>query len=402
MAEGTLFNLKVLDLTHYIAGPYCTKFLAGLGAEVIKVERPDGGDPARRLGPFPNDVPDPEKSGLFLYLNTSKKGVTLNLKTETGKKLFKELVKDAHVLVENFEPRVMLSLGLDYETLEKINPRLVMTSISNYGHTGPYRDYKAQEINLVALGGLMYMTGDSDREPLKEPGATAQCTAGANAAGATLAACYEQKRSGSGQHVDISIMESVVSLIDVNNMIWNRTRLVLRRKWNYSQASNLPGGLTGNGVYPCKDGYIGVTMRPGVEAMVLTGKDELNDPDMADGYGRYIHRDKLHRLLVQAFRDREKEELFRSAQELRLFFAPVRNIEEVVNSAHYRERGFWVEVDHPEAGRLTYSRLPFIMSETSIVTRRAPLLGEHNEEVYCGRLAYSKADLAKLREANVI
>ena len=124
MSNGALFNLKVLDLGHYIAGPYCTKLMADMGADVIKIERPGDGDPARRLGPFPDDLPNPEKSGMFLYLNTNKKGITLNLKAEAGKQIFKELIKDVDILVENFEPRVMPSLGLDYETLEKLNPKL--------------------------------------------------------------------------------------------------------------------------------------------------------------------------------------------------------------------------------------------------------------------------------------
>jgi len=405
MAEEPMAKLRVLDLTHYIAGPYCTKLLAGLGAEVVKIERPDGGDPARRLGPFPDDIPDPEKSGLFLYLNTSKKGITLNLKTETGKKIFKELVKDTDVLVENFEPRVMPSLGLDYETLEKVNPRLIMTSISNFGQTGPYRDYKAQEINMAALGGIMYMTGDPEREPLKEPGSTVQFTAGGNAAAATIAACYEQKMSGSGQHVDVSILESVISLLDVYTLVWNRSRLTIKRMGNHMPASFYPGGMGGHGIYPCKDGYIGVTVMS-LDNLVLiaalTGMDELADPDIGDGYARYIHRDKFEKLFMKALKNQEKEKLFCSAQENRLLWGAVRNIGEVINSTHYQERGFWIKIDHPKAGPQTYPRLPFIMSETETIMERAPLLGEHNEEIYCKRLAYSRDDLVKLRGTNVI
>jgi len=405
MAEQALTGLKILDLTGHIAGPYCTRLLAGLGAEVIKIERPDRGDPARMMGPFPGDDPDPEKSGLFLYLNAAKKGVTLNLKSDTGKKILKELVSGINVLVENFEPRVMPSLGLDYETLKEINPGLVMTSISNFGQTGPYRDNKAQEINLVALGGLMYMTGDPVREPLKEPGATAQFTAGANASAATLAATYEQKQSGTGQHVDISIMESVISLLDITTLMWNRSQLTVKRKGNYAQYSNLPGGLAGAGIYPCKDGHIGINIRHADDlALVsaLTGEEELNDPEMGTASGKYVHRDRLNSLLLEAFQDRKKGELFRSAQELRLLWGEVRNIEEVRNSDHYQERGFWVEIDHPRAGRLTYSRLPLIMSETVTVTGRAPLLGEHNEEVYGDRLDYSTEELAKLKETGIV
>lgn len=406
MPEGALSGLKVLDVTHHIAGPYCTRLLAALGAEVIKVEPPPDGDPARRMGPFPNDAIDPEKSGVFLSLNMSKKGVTLNLKTKTGVKIFRELVKESDVLVENFEPRVMPSLGLDYATLEKINPGLVMVSISNYGQTGPYRDYKAEEINVVALGGLMYMVGDPDREPLKETGATAQYTAGANACAAALTAVYEQMGSGSGQHVDISIMESVVSLLDMKTMAWSRSRLNVRRNGNCSFAQTWLGGAGGNGIYPCKDGYIGVVFSRADDVnlgAILSEMDEFNDPDIRHiGFGKCVEDEKLNRLIRQAVKDRGKEELYHSAQELRLFWGSVRNIDEVMNNAHYQERKFWVEVDHPRTGPLVYSRLPFIMSQTPVSTGRAPLLGEHNEEVYCQRFGYSREDLAKLRELDVV
>jgi len=405
MAEQALSGLKVLDLGHYVAGPYCTRLLAGLGAEVIKIERPDGGDPARRMGPFPDDIPDPEKSGFFLYLNTNRKGITLNLKTETGKGILKKMVRDADVLVENFEPRVMPSLGLDYETLEKINPRLVMTSIANFGQTGPYRDYKAQDINMVALGGLMYMNGDPDREPLKEPAATAQFTAGANAAAATLAAVYVQKTAGIGQHVDISILESVASVLDVHTLVWNRSRMIVRRNGNHCNAQRIPGGA-GEGIYPCRDGHIGVVFSRADEMSLgaaLTGMDEFNDPDIGYmSFGRCVDDDKLNRLLTQAFPERDKEELFHTAQQMRLFWSPINNIEEVMNWPQYRERGFWVDIDHPRAGRLTYTSLPFNLSESPRQMEPSPLLGEDNEEVYGQWLGYSKEDLTRLREANVI
>ena len=160
MMEEALAGIKVIDLTHYIAGPYCTRLLGGFGANVTKIEKPGEGDPARRMGPFLNDEPGPEKSGLFLYLNSNKKGITLNLKSNTGVKIFKELVKDADIVVENFSPGVMARLGLDYQTLEKTNPRLVMTSISNFGQTGPYRDYKSAHITAWGMRGGRYTDGE--------------------------------------------------------------------------------------------------------------------------------------------------------------------------------------------------------------------------------------------------
>jgi crotonobetainyl-CoA:carnitine CoA-transferase CaiB-like acyl-CoA transferase len=212
MAEGVLEGVKVIDLTRSIAGPYCTKLMADYGAEVIKVEPPEG-DPCRLLGPFPGNVPHQEKGGLFLFLNTNKKGVTLDLKQPKGKALLQELVKDADVLVESFPPQVMAELGLSYEALAKANPRLVMASISNFGQTGPYRDWKATEIVVEAIGGNMYISGDHDREPLSFGVPLFQFVAGQSALAGTLVALFERQRSGLGQHIDVSTAEAVAACI---------------------------------------------------------------------------------------------------------------------------------------------------------------------------------------------
>ena len=168
--EQPLSGVKILDLPGTISGPFCTKLLADYGADVIKVENPDGGDPTRKLGPFLDDEPHPEKSGLFLYLNTNKRGITLNLETKTGRKIFKKLVEQADILVESFAPEVMHSLGLDYEALDKINPRLVMTSITPFGQSGPYSDFKGSELIYQGYGGPMYITGTDEGGPLKRGG----------------------------------------------------------------------------------------------------------------------------------------------------------------------------------------------------------------------------------------
>ncbi len=159
----TLSDIRIVDLTHGIAGPYGTKLLAEFGADVVKVERPDVGDYARTMGPFPQDVPDPEKSGLFLFLNTSKKGVTLDLKSAAGKAALLELVRDADLVVESFTPGVMDRLGIGYQALRAVNPNIVLTSVTNYGQTGPYREYKASELTLFGMGGRMYASGLPER-----------------------------------------------------------------------------------------------------------------------------------------------------------------------------------------------------------------------------------------------
>ena len=199
--EQPLADIRVMDLTHGIAGPYCTKLLADFGADVVKVERPVTGDFTRHLGPFPQDVPHPEKSGLFLHLNTNKRSVILDLKTAKGVEVLKELARGADILVESFRPGVMAGLGLDYGTLKRVNPRLVMTSVSNFGQTGPYRDYRASELVLFGMGGRMNASGLPERYPLKLGGDHVQYQAGNVAAMATMFAFYAaQHRDMPGQH----------------------------------------------------------------------------------------------------------------------------------------------------------------------------------------------------------
>src|SRR5579871_1284487 len=202
-----LQGVRVLDLTRHVAGPFCTKLLADYGADVIKIEQPRQGDPARWIGPFAGGMPDPERSGLFLHLNTNKRSVTLNLKSETGRAILLKLLRSTDILVENFRAGVMSSFGLDYASLREINPRLVMTSISNFGQTGPYRDWSASELVLYAMGHEMWGTGAPDAEPAGVANKLNVHLAGQSACAATLCVFYGAQVSGNGQHVDLSIME---------------------------------------------------------------------------------------------------------------------------------------------------------------------------------------------------
>ena len=399
MEEQALSGLKVLDLTHFIAGPYCTKLMADLGAEVIKVERPGQGDGARALGPFLGDEPHPEKSGFFLYLNTNKKSITLNLKSQTGVRLLKELARDADVVVENFEPRVMPSLGLSYEELKRINPRLVMTSISNFGQTGPYRDYKATDLTLMALGGPMAITGDEDR-PLKPGGSQAEYMAGLLGFSATMIALLWREETGLGQHVDLSIMECVSGNLEGATTEYpylgiSRRRLMQRFTYGHPM-----------GLYPCKDGY--VIIIPGLgkmESMAML----LGDPSLVEHELFKSSRLRQQRakefdelFLLPYLREHTRREVFEQAQELRMPFGYVMGIDELLEDAHLQARGFFAKVEHPLMGEVTYPGPPFRMEETPWKAARAPLMGEDNEEIYCQRLGYTKEDLVKLRERGII
>ncbi len=401
--EQALSDVRVLDLTHYVAGPYCTKLLADYGADVIKVEKPGVGDGARRMGPFLGDDPHPEKSGLFLHLNTNKKGITLNLKTKTGTAILNQLIKDADILVENFEPRVMSGLGLDYETLEKMNPRLVMISISNFGQTGPYRDYKATELVLFAMGPHMITEGSPDREPLKFPGYKAQYLAGTHAAAATMGALFGSRATGAGQQVDISIMECLSAPPE------GAARLM-----SYAFSGDDPErtghrreGAYPYGYYSCKDGIIliyGIVPAFWPRIVAWMGMPELlQDPRFTAAETRPLYHGDFDAILMPWLLERTQQELVGSAQAHRLPVTPVYTIDEVLKDPQFNARGFFVDIEHPLAGRITYPGVPFKLPEApSQPQRPAPLLGQHNNEIYCERLGYTAEDLVRLRERGIV
>ncbi|MFQ5933032.1 MAG: CaiB/BaiF CoA transferase family protein [Dehalococcoidia bacterium] len=403
MPDQALEGVRVVDLTHYIAGPYCTKLLADWGADVIKIERPWGGDPARDLGPFYEDDPHQEKSALFLYLNTNKRSVTLNLKVTSGQVILKELVKEADIVVENFSPRVMPGLGLDYSVLSEINPRLVMTSISNFGQTGPYRDYKASELVLFGMGGEMHSIGMEGREPLKEGGNVVQYEAGAIAADATLAALFAAERDDGGEHVDISIMETQLGGAD------RRHSTLLAYQYAGELSLQLAGWGPGfaAGTFPCKDGYIeiagGLIFFPRVIDML--GEPEfLKDPKWlepgADRDPELV--EEFDAFFLSWLMERTKREVWEAGQKARVLCGPLYTTADMLTDPHLSLRDFWQEVEHPFTSSVAYPGAPFHMFETPRQMRRpAPELGEHNEEAY-GHIGYSKDDLVRLRERGVI
>ena len=255
MFDGALSHIRVVDFTTHVAGPYCTKLLADYGADIIKVELPGVGDSGRRMGPFPNDIPHPEKSGLFLHLNTNKRSITLDLKSSAGRKVAIALANTADLVVENFRPGVMDRLGLDLKTLQASNPRLVMTSISNFGQTGPYRDYKSSDLLVYGMGGEMNSTGLAHREPIKLGANIVLYQAGSVAAVGSAGALFLTQNDGPGQLVDVSIMETQVGSID------RRMSALIAYQYTGENSTRMPFGASGYpiGVYPCEDGYLEVT-----------------------------------------------------------------------------------------------------------------------------------------------
>ena len=400
MPDAALEGIRVLDLTHHIAGPYCTKLLADYGADVIKIERPGQGDPCRRIGPFPQDQPHPEKSLLFAYLNTNKRSLTLDLKSDAGRRIFHMLLSDADLVVENFSPRVMQSLGLEYESLRQTHPGLVMVSISNFGQTGPYRDYKATDIVEYALGGLMYIFGSNHREPLKHALHQAQFKAGTNAATAAAMAVYRQQLVGDGEWVDISIQESMASALRDTASLYSYMGAIRRRRPEHT--GDIPRSPT-----EVRDGHV-VPISFGAVDWKTTAdfldEPRLREPRFSTPEGRVANARELDQVLRESFADRGKFETFYEAQKRRgLIYGVVQTPRDVVESPQYRSRGYFVDIEHPAIGTATYPGAPFLMSKTPWQARSpAPTLGEHNGEILCGKLGYSPDYLTRLRAAGVI
>lgn len=407
MSERALDVVKVVEYCNFVAGPYGSKLLADLGAEVIKIEPPGVGDEARKRGPFLHDIPHPERSGLFLYLNTNKLGITLNLNSVTGKVIFKRLIASADILFEDRPPGEMEELGLGYDTLKEINPRLIMTAITPFGQTGPYRDYKAYYLNTYHASGAGYLLpGGSiqpDRGPIKGPGLLGEYDAGLSAALATLGALYWRGASGFGQYIDVSKQETLMAL---EKMEFARFQSdgkspsrnpAMRHPHPHGWIRSKDGGYVLLQAGPQRDDQWRILME-------LMGNPEWEKDEMfSTEEKRREHAIDLRERMAEWARDYTADELFHAAQGKKLPAAAVNSPEDFLGSPQVEARGFLVEIDHPVAGKLKYPSRPYQFSQTPWrVERPAPLIGQHNEEVFGNRLGYTKQDLVKMRETGVI
>ena len=403
MDDALLSGLKVLDASDGVCGGYCTKLLADMGAEVTKVEPPGSGDSTRRAGPFGGGVPNPETSAPFLYLNAGKCSVTLDLKSRPGQVIFTELATVADVVVENARPGVMEEWGLDYPALSQSNPSLVMASITWFGQTGPYRDYEGCDLVAHAVSGYMYLTGDEEREPLKAGGSQSEYQAGLAAAMAITTALSYRDLTGEGQYIDVSAIESLAATFDGVGTFTMEDRLgfVPRRAGTRLISRDSHSPYPSN-LLPCQDGWVHVHWSPSFpEGLAfLTGNPRLeSDEVMAALRG---HADEIDAALTQWLKDVPREEVQAQAQEIRVPFTMVQSVAEVMEDPQNRATGFFAEVEHPVAGKLRLPTSPITTSAIRSMPKRAPLLGEHNEAVYCGTLGYAADELSRLAELMVI
>lgn len=406
---------RVLDLCDK-QGLFCGKLLSDFGTNVLKIEEP-GGDSARNIGPFYGDVPDPEKSLFWWAFNTNKKSITLNITTADGKKIFKRLVQTSDIVIESFRPGYLDDLGLGYSQLSEINPSLIMVAITPFGQTGPYKNYKASDLICMAMGGIMYLTGSPDRPPVRISCPQSYLQAGAEAATGALAALYYRSRTGRGQFVDVSIQASLVTLLLQARPFWDISKIIFKRSGQIRGGFKAAKGV--RQVWTCKDGHVCFNLSGG-PAGVISNKgfvELMKSEGMAPALFDKINWDKFHLATAtqdeidaieepigKFFMKHTKEYLDREAEKRRMLLYPVATVEDISKNPQLKARDFWVELGHPELNRtITYQRPCVKCSDASPhLVRRAPLIGEHNEEIYSGELGFSKEQLAMLKGARVI
>ncbi|HEY7163037.1 MAG TPA: CoA transferase [Candidatus Binatia bacterium] len=412
---GLLSPFRVLDLSDEL-GFLCGKMLGDLGADVIKIERP-GGDPARRLGPFYGDPPHPERSLYWFGFNNNKRGITLKLESSAGREIFLRLVAGADFVIETFTPGYLESLGLDYAALAKINPRIVVTSITPFGQKGPYRKFKASDIEIMALSGCMSLTGDPDRPPLRVSFPQSYVWTGSYAAMGTLIAHYHRERSGEGQQVDVSAQACLLWAFSHAHTFWDLNRHLEKRAGSFMTGRSITGAKM-RVFWPCLDGYLNFIIYGGeagrrtnqalVEWMDSKGMapEFLKQKDWKTFDIAQVTQEEIDRMeepIAKFFAGVTKAEFFKEVVKRGMLGYPVATVKEIFEDPQHEARGFWQSVEHPELNTsIDYpGGFTKFTEGTCRIARRAPLIGEHNEEVY-GDLGITKEELDKLKKDGTI
>jgi len=375
---GALEGIRVLDLTHAHAGPICTMFLGGMGAEVIKIE-PPWGEMTRMFPPLVKGV-----SPYFAFVDRNKKGVTLNLKHPRGLEIFKELVKKADVVVENFSPGTMDDLGLGWEALRELNPGIVFASISGFGQTGPWSNRRSFDPIAQAASGYMWLMKESinsDGPPLQAPEAIADTIPGFSALIGILAALIHRTKTGRGQRIDVAQMDAMIAVFQ-SFSFWALANTTFKKAVSSY-------GLRVSGCHEAKDGYVMFSLPPGRITDWFRELVGMEEPTYED---------------VSAWvAERTVEEVIDILSKAGIPVAPVNDLDDVMANEQAQAREMFVKVEHPVLGETTLPGFPIKFSETQgKMTTPAPLLGQHNDEVYSGLLGLSEAELEALRKEGVI
>lgn len=401
--DGILSEIKVLELAHAPSGAFCAKLLADQGADAIKVEPPGKGDPARDEPPFIGGKPHPDTSTVFLALNTNKLGITLDVEQAAGRDLFLQLASAADVIIESYPPGHLLRLGLGYEVLKAKNPKTILLSISYFGQHGPYADYKGDDLIAQAMGGYLYaVTGSADRPPMGTALDQMELTAGRNGVIAIMAALLRRDQTGEGNHIDLSVMEASISTPSGLIHPYSFTGRNPRRG---SGDRNVMDGMH----LPTRDGEVTLTTagtggRPMEVWSEFLGEPRLLDPKFATRLSRQENSQELRDLVAPKLAQWNNLDLMRETMARGLVIGLVQSPQQVLNSPHLAERGFFVELEHAQAGALKYPGPGFFFDGANPMQsiRAAPRLGEHNVQVYCERLGLSNEALERLRTARVV
>ena len=413
---GLLSPYRVLDLTDEL-GFLCGKILGDLGADVVKVE-PPGGDPARRLGPFYGNQPDPEKSLYWFGFNNNKRGITLNLESAKGRELFCRLAAKVDFIIESFTPGYLDSLNIGYPALSRLNPRLILTSITPFGQTGPYSRFKASDIEIMALSGCMSLTGDPDRAPLRVSFPQSYAWTGSYAAIGALIAHYYREQTGEGQQVDVSAQACLLWAFSHAHIFWDLNRHVEKRAGSFMTGRSITGAKM-RVFWLCKDGYLNFIIyggeagrrtnqalvewidRQGMAPEFLKQKD-WKAFDIARVTQEEI--DRMEEPIGEFFKGVTKAEFFKEVVKRQMLGYPVASVKEIFEDPQHEARGFWQRIEHSELkASMDYPGGFAKFSEGACqIWRRAPLIGEHNEEIYGQEFGMSSAEIAELKKQGVI
>ena len=403
-SKAALDGVKVIDLTQFEAGTSCTESLAWLGADVIKVEPPVKGDQGRRLSP---DGPQVD-SYYFILLNANKRSITLNLKEERGREILRELIKQGDVFVENFAPGAIERLGFGYDEVSRINPRIIYAQVKGFAQDGPYGKFLSFDMVAQAAGGAFAITGDKGGPPVKPGPNVGDTGTGLHLALGVTAALYQRQMTGEGQRVEVAMQESVINYCRVSyDPYLSRGKPPARNGALGANANRAPSGI-----FPCKGGgendwvYIHPT-RAGNQSwerlMKLIGREDLiDDPRFATSEARFERCDEVNAIVAEWTRTRDKREVMELIGAASVPVGAVFDNHDLAHDPALRERGMFVEIEHPVRGTFPIPGWPVKMSRSHVPVEAAPLLGQHSEEILSELLGYSREQVASLREQQVI